>query len=232
MLPERSLRLFMDAPCTSLFHCALSPALPSSLHPTPTPAPHYLLVDALSLIYISSYEGFGLPLAEAMTSGTLGIVANRSSLPEVGGPGGFFSDDPKRRHSRVDLDPDSDDEDGDGDGDDSKDSDSDPDSNDFDSDDGITTYVNDPTDAGEVAVAIERVCQLTGEERRARVRRARRWVERYGGGGVGGVGHGWDEMARLVAEHIRYGRKHRGLDCYRASWSRSPSSSEERSSGG
>jgi alpha-1,3-rhamnosyl/mannosyltransferase len=37
------------------------------------------------VIYISSYEGFGLPLVEAMTSGTLGIVTNSSAFPEVGG---------------------------------------------------------------------------------------------------------------------------------------------------
>jgi glycosyltransferase involved in cell wall biosynthesis len=36
------------------------------------------------------YEGFGLPVAEALTSGTLAITTNRSALPEVGGPAAFY----------------------------------------------------------------------------------------------------------------------------------------------
>jgi glycosyltransferase involved in cell wall biosynthesis len=34
---------------------------------------------------ISSYEGFGLPVLEAMSTGTPVITSNTSSLPEVGG---------------------------------------------------------------------------------------------------------------------------------------------------
>lgn len=40
---------------------------------------------ALALIMPSFYEGFGLPPLEAMACGTLPIVSNRSSLPEVVG---------------------------------------------------------------------------------------------------------------------------------------------------
>ncbi|PIZ74271.1 hypothetical protein CO045_01335 [Candidatus Peregrinibacteria bacterium CG_4_9_14_0_2_um_filter_41_14] len=40
---------------------------------------------ATGFIYPSFYEGFGLPVLEAMTLGTPCIVSNSSSLPEVGG---------------------------------------------------------------------------------------------------------------------------------------------------
>lgn len=44
-----------------------------------------LYSNALSFIYISLYEGFGLPPLEAMACGTPVIVSNNSSLPEVVG---------------------------------------------------------------------------------------------------------------------------------------------------
>ena len=44
-----------------------------------------LYTKAISLIYPSLYEGFGLPVLEALSCGTLVISANNSSLPEAGG---------------------------------------------------------------------------------------------------------------------------------------------------
>jgi glycosyltransferase involved in cell wall biosynthesis len=54
----------------------------------PTDALPGLYGNALALITPSFYEGFGLPALEAMACGTLPIVSNRSSLPEVVGPVG------------------------------------------------------------------------------------------------------------------------------------------------
>jgi hypothetical protein len=56
---------------------------------------HVVYSGALALVYISIYEGFGLPAAEALTSGTLCILAKTSSLPEVGGPASLYAEDPK-----------------------------------------------------------------------------------------------------------------------------------------
>ena len=44
-----------------------------------------LYSGATALCYASLYEGFGLPVVEAMQSGTPVITSDRSSLPEVGG---------------------------------------------------------------------------------------------------------------------------------------------------
>jgi glycosyltransferase involved in cell wall biosynthesis len=45
---------------------------------------------ALMFIYPSKYEGFGIPLIEALWSKTPVITSNSSSLPEAAGPGAFY----------------------------------------------------------------------------------------------------------------------------------------------
>lgn len=50
------------------------------------------MASANALIYPSRYEGFGLPVIEAMASGTPVICSNIASLPEVAGNGALFFD--------------------------------------------------------------------------------------------------------------------------------------------
>jgi glycosyltransferase involved in cell wall biosynthesis len=51
-----------------------------------------LYEGALCLVTPSLYEGFGLPVLEAMAHGCLVVVANVSSLPEIAGEAGIYVD--------------------------------------------------------------------------------------------------------------------------------------------
>ncbi len=51
-----------------------------------------LYQQALVFIYPSVYEGFGIPVIEALWSKTPVITSNLSSLPEAGGPGAYYID--------------------------------------------------------------------------------------------------------------------------------------------
>ena len=49
-----------------------------------------LYQNATASLLLSLYEGFGIPALESMQAGTIPIVANNSSLPEVVGKAGFL----------------------------------------------------------------------------------------------------------------------------------------------
>lgn len=51
-----------------------------------------ILSGAIALVFVSLYEGFGLPALEAMACGTPVIASNVSSLPEVVGEAGLLVD--------------------------------------------------------------------------------------------------------------------------------------------
>lgn len=51
-----------------------------------------LLSDATALMYLSIFEGFGLPVLEALQMGTPVILSCSSSLPEVAGEAGYYFD--------------------------------------------------------------------------------------------------------------------------------------------
>lgn len=51
-----------------------------------------LYSEAVALCYMSHYEGFGLPLLEAMSCRTVVVAANNSSMPEIVGNAGILVD--------------------------------------------------------------------------------------------------------------------------------------------
>ncbi|MEA5596122.1 glycosyltransferase family 1 protein [Rivularia sp. UHCC 0363] len=61
-----------------------------------------LLRGASSLLFLSPYEGFGIPALEAMAAGIPAIVSNCASLPEVVGDAGIVVN-PEATHEIVDI---------------------------------------------------------------------------------------------------------------------------------
>lgn len=64
------------------------------LGPVPDDRLPQIYREADLLVMPSLHEGFGLPVLEAMASGTPVLAANRGSLPEVVGDAGLLVDDP------------------------------------------------------------------------------------------------------------------------------------------
>jgi len=62
------------------------------LHDVATPHLPALYQAAGVFAYISIYEGFGIPIVEALHSGTAVLAAKGSCLEEAGGPGGIYAD--------------------------------------------------------------------------------------------------------------------------------------------
>jgi glycosyltransferase involved in cell wall biosynthesis len=61
-----------------------------------------LMRCASSLLFLSHYEGFGIPAIEAMATGTPPVVSNRASLPEVVGTAGIVVE-PEDTAAIVDI---------------------------------------------------------------------------------------------------------------------------------
>lgn len=66
-----------------------------SLHPyADGAASARLYAGAFGLVYLSEYEGFGIPVAEAQSYGCPVITLRRSALPEIAGEGAIYLDRP------------------------------------------------------------------------------------------------------------------------------------------
>lgn len=65
------------------------------------PTKHKLFKEAIAFVYATKYEGFGIPVLEAMLLDCPIIVNDNSSLREVGGDYAFYADDWQHMQARV-----------------------------------------------------------------------------------------------------------------------------------
>ena len=73
------------------------------LHNVPTEHLPALYQEAEIFAYISVYEGFGIPILEALNSGTPVLAAKGSCLEEAGGPGGLYADPNEVEDVRAEM---------------------------------------------------------------------------------------------------------------------------------
>lgn len=86
--------VFIGSRIANLFeeHCAGSPGKITFLDTVSEQTLINLYKEAIALVYPSLYEGFGLPILEAMSLGTPVITSNRSAMPEVAGNAAILVD--------------------------------------------------------------------------------------------------------------------------------------------
>jgi mannosyltransferase len=103
---DMSLLLIGGPPLSRMERHRLQALLPSRwghVRQTPTRLLNAAYALAHALIYPSSYEGFGLPVIEAMAAGCPVIAVRASSIPEVAGDAGLLVDAPDPRLIAVQL---------------------------------------------------------------------------------------------------------------------------------
>ncbi|GAB4476979.1 MAG: glycosyltransferase family 1 protein [Anaerolineae bacterium] len=95
-LPEKRSPRFLDmAHYIELMGVGENVRLIGEVDETDKPALYRM---ARAFVFPSRYEGFGLPVLEAMSCGTPVVAANTSSLPEIVGEAGFLVDPDDARH--------------------------------------------------------------------------------------------------------------------------------------
>jgi alpha-1,3-rhamnosyl/mannosyltransferase len=62
-----------------------------------------LIAGAYAFVFPSLYEGFGLPLAQAIAAGVPAITSGTSSLPEVAGEGALYVDPRSVEDMRISM---------------------------------------------------------------------------------------------------------------------------------